>query len=204
VLRSHAVGISGRDGAVIGSRLRFAIASAMAVLISVAPTLNLGATAMSDGPTRYDLTVYAEYSQFYLGDSDFMADTASPDFWSQTALQRRLAISPPGLIGVGTARYDDVPVAIDVLAGPSSRDIDGWDQVLEASVAIPTGRLVIDGPISYQPGTSFEVDLPPGTYRARVYFGGLTTPDQDHYRVALWLQPMYDQPVILKAALDSP
>ena len=126
---------------------------------------------MSDGPTHYDLMVYAEYSQFYLGDSAFTADTGSPDFWSPVALQRQLAIARPSLIGVGAARYDDVPVAVDTLAGPPSDDGDAWDQIVEASIEIPTGRLVIDGPISWRPGSSFEIDLAPGTYRARVYYG---------------------------------
>jgi hypothetical protein len=178
--------------------------AAAAMLTGVIASTSVGAAMTPDGSAHYDLTVYAEYSQFYLGDSAFNADTGSPDFWSPDAIQRRLAVARPSLIGVGTSRYDDVPVVVDVLAAPPSDDLDAWDQVVEASIEVPTGRLVIDGPISWQPGDSFEVDLAPGTYRARVYYGGVGTPDVDHYRIALWPTHGYDEPQVLRAAQTDP
>ena len=178
--------------------------SVIAILVSMIAARLAGAAMTTDSSTHYDLTVYAEYSQFYLGDSAFNADTGSPDFWSPTALQRRLAVARPSLIGVGTSRYDDVPVALDLLDGPPSEDVDGWDQVVDASIQVPTGRLVIDGPISWQPGTSFEIDLTPGTYRARVYYAEINSTDQDHYRIALWPTAMYDEPLVLGLAEVGP
>lgn len=178
--------------------------SVIAMLLSVIAATLAGGAMTGDSSTHYDLTIYAEYSQFYLGDSAFHADTGSPDFWSPTALQRRLAVARPSLIAVGTSRYDDVPVVLDLLDGSPSQDVDGWDQVVDASIQIPTGRLVIDGPISWQPGTSFEIDLAPGTYRARVYYGGLTTPEQDHYLIALWPSTSYEEPSVQRLAPTGP
>jgi len=152
-----------------------------------------------DEPIHYDLVVYAEYSQFYLSDDDILADTASPAFWSQDALQRRLAVAPPGLIGVGTATYDDVAVSLDVVDLSPGDDFDGWDQVVEASLQLNSGQLKIAGPLPHAPDVSFRVNVVPGTYRVRVYYGGLRVPGAEHYHIVMWRETTYDGPLILHA-----
>jgi len=131
-------------------------------------------------------------------------DTADPDFWSADAFRRKLAVAPPGLIGVGTARYDDVPVVVEVVSQPPVDEPQGWDQVVEASLELPSGKLAIDGCLSYEPTTSPHIELAPGTYRVRVYYAGQNTVDEDWYRVVLWPQSPYEPPRILRQQESSP
>ncbi len=150
-------------------------------------------------PGRRVLDLYAGYHQFYLGDSAFDGDPGALDFWSPEAYERMLAVAPPGLLGVGTARYDRVPVVVDLqAAAPSDDDLDAWDHVVEASLEVPSGRVAIDGCLSYRPAESPHIEVVPGTYRARVYYGGLDTFDEDRYRIVLWPQLPYEVPRVVK------
>jgi hypothetical protein len=154
------------------------------------------------GPNRHVMTVYTDYHQFYLGDATFEPDTADPDFWSADAFARKLAIAPPGLIGVATARYDEVPVVVEVTGRPPLDEPQSWDHVVEASLELPSGKLAIDGCTSYRPETSPHIELAPGTYRVRVYYAGQHTFDEDWYRVVVWPQAPYEPPRILPAPID--
>lgn len=161
-------------------------------------------------PGRLTFTVYADYQQFYVGDSTFAGDTGTADFWSSEANERGLAIAAPSLLGVETHRYDWVPVVVEVEDAPPADDLEGWDRVVEASLEIPSGRLAIDGCLSYAPeGLPYQpdgshvsphIDVPPGIYLARVYWGGLDRIDEDHYRIVLWPQRPYAEPRVLKGA----
>ena len=156
----------------------------------------------------YTFEVYADHSQFYVGDSAFDGDTAADTFWNDEAFARRLAIAPPSLIGVSTDLYGTVPVMIEVRQTAPGDDTAGWDHVVEASLELPSGRLAIDGCLDYRPEasryamaeheTSPHISVSPGSYRVRVYYGNLdsihevTTPDgvaevsDEHYRLVLW------------------
>ena len=57
----------------------------------------------------YAFSLYADHYQFYLGDSEMDGDTGAPEFWSQEAFKRRLAVGH-GIIGIGTELYGSVPV----------------------------------------------------------------------------------------------
>ncbi|MBV9892621.1 MAG: hypothetical protein JO020_00455 [Chloroflexi bacterium] len=170
-----------------------------AIATLCASAANQGAAMPIEQEPHYDFTIYAEYSQFFLGDSGFNGDTASPDFWTEPALQRRLAIVPPSLIAVGTGRYDYVPVSVDVVSQVPSPETTGWNQIVEASIDIPSGRLVVDGPTLWDPGSSPEINLPPGTYRARVMYGALHVPESDYYSVILWRDAQYSPPLVVLA-----
>ena len=154
-------------------------------------------------PGRRILSLYADYHQFYLGDSTFDGDTGAAEFWSPEAFARMLAVAPPGLLGVGTARYDWVPVVVDQLAtAPSDDDLDAWDHIVEASLEVPSGRVAIDGCMSYRSAESPHIEVAPGTYRVRVYYGGLDTHDEDHYRIVLWPLRPYNAPRVIKQRLE--
>ena len=148
------------------------------------------------GPNRHILQVYADYHQFYIHDVSFTGDTGDPSFWSPEAFARRLAISPPSLVGISTDRYDEVPVVLEITDRPPGGEFASWDHVVEASLAIPTGRLAIRGPTSTE-GDSLE--LPPGTYRLRIFSAGLDTFDEDWYRSVLWPQAKYEQAQVVRA-----
>jgi hypothetical protein len=148
------------------------------------------------GPHRHILNIYADYNQFYMGDASFEGDTGTADFWSPDAVALKLAVSPPGLVGVGTARYEFVPIVVEVVTRPPLDEPDQWDHVVEASLELPSELLAIDGCTSYRPDSSPHIELPPGTYRLRVSYAGLNSFDEDWYRVVLWPQSPYEPPRI--------
>jgi hypothetical protein len=158
--------------------------------------------------------VYADYCQFYLGDSLFDGDTG-PGFWTDEALERKLAIDPPGFIGVATTYRGNVPVEIEICADEPNDDLTAWDRVLEASLSVPSGAIAIGGCMEYVPELVYRravaegrtdqvvrsphITVEPGTYRVRVYAGDTWTEriietegelietTDEHYRIVLWL-----------------
>lgn len=176
---------------------------------------NEAALPPEPGPSgqTYTFNLYADYLQFNLGDSRFDGDTGAPDFWSEEALDRRLAISPPSLLGVATNLYDNVAVVVKVGETPSefNDDIDAWDHVVEASLEIPSGSVAIDGCLAYRPvdltespagdEVSPKFAVRPGAYRARVYSRGLGS-EAENYRIVMWPAP-YASPVVLRKWTDS-
>jgi len=140
-----------------------------------------------------ELELFADYFQFYLQDEQSGASLA--DAWTEEANRRRLAVAPDGCgVGVGTARNMTVPVRVEVRSRPPRGGLRLWDHVVECSIHVPSGRLVVAGCTDYFPNAA-RIDVAPGWHRARVYYGGLksVSPDrlegEDHYRVALWPAP---------------
>jgi hypothetical protein len=152
------------------------------------------------------LELFADYFQFYLQDEQASASLA--EAWTEEANRRRLAVSPDGYgIGVGTARNMTVPVRVEVRARPPRDDLGPWDHVVECSVHVPSGQLVVAGCTDYFPDAA-RIDVAPGWHRARVYHGGLgsVSPDRlegkDRYRVALWPAPPADVEVLKQGPVD--
>ncbi|HEY0603811.1 MAG TPA: hypothetical protein VGD58_12910 [Herpetosiphonaceae bacterium] len=151
---------------------------------------------------RYQFTINADHFQFYLEDDTIDRDTAL--LWSDQAQKDRLDVLP-GLIAVATERFGgEVAVAIEVVPRePTDPDFDVWDHVVECSLEVEAERVLLtsaEADISNAP----EVVLPPGTYRARVYYANLDSvgdeldlQGDDHYRIVLWPgMPM--EPRVLK------
>lgn len=133
--------------------------------------------------------LFADYYQFYLQDERASGDLS--DAWSDAAVARLLAVAP-GAIGVGTVRNTGVPVEVDVRdAPPVDDDLARWDRVNECSLEVPSGRLVIAGATDYFPDAA-RIAVRSGTYRVRIYYGGLDTVSADglagadRYRIVLW------------------
>src|SRR5579864_2299043 len=137
---------------------------------------------------RLEFMLFADYFQFYLQDEGTRADLS--ESWPQETVDRVLAITP-GAIGVGTARNMTVPVVVEIGYGVPDDDGGKWDQINECSINVPSGRLVIAGCTDYFPDAA-RVELPPGPYRARIYYGDLNAPNpsglegDDHYKIVLW------------------
>lgn len=137
---------------------------------------------------RFEFKLFADYFQFYLQDESAGGDLS--EAWNQDATDRLLAIAP-GTIGVGTARNMNVPVVVEVTDVAPADDVSQWDQVNECDLEVPSGRLVIAGCTDYFPDAA-RIDLSPGSYRARVYYGKLGTlggsalDGDDHYKIVLW------------------
>jgi hypothetical protein len=154
------------------------------------------------------LAVCADYHQIYLEDALAHADEGGGDgeervqrldAWvaqvlSEAARERHLGVAP-GVVCLLTARARTVPVEVEIVAEAPSADFAGWDRVVEASLDLPSGCLVVHGPTDYFP-TAPRLSLAPGPYRVRAYFGGGETvsPDglegADHYKAVLWPAPL--------------
>ncbi len=149
--------------------------------------------------TKLELTLFADYFQFYLQDEDAPGDLS--ESWTPQAIADLLAIAP-GTIGIGTVRNMDVPVVIEVGDADPSHSLSTWDQVLECSIDVPSGQIVVAGCTDYFPDAR-RIKVVPGSYRARIFYAGLESlsddglDGDDHYEVYLWPHPM-EPPVILK------
>src|ERR1700684_3003981 len=88
--------------------------------------------------------VYAAYRQFYIEDADRQDDPTDPEFWTDEALDNRLAVIP-GRIGVITASYDSVDVLVEIHGGPPDLELAEWDHVTELGLDVPSGRINLVG-----------------------------------------------------------
>lgn len=133
--------------------------------------------------------LFADYFQFYLQDEG--ADGDLGDSWSQKAVDRLLAIAP-GAVGIGTVRDTDVPVTVEVLDAAPNQDFVAWDHVVECSMDVPTGRVIVAGCSDYLPDAA-RIEVVPGHYRVRASYAKLAFVSSDgldgldSYRVQMWL-----------------
>jgi hypothetical protein len=150
----------------------------------------------------FDLTLFADYFQFYIQDEAVTGDLSQA--WNEEATARLLAIAP-GTIGIGTVRNMDVPIRVEIHQREPDDDSPAWDHVVEAAVDIASGRLVVAGCTDYFPNAT-RIATSPGTYRARVSYGALGTisedglSGEDRYRVQLWLAPAIDVRILKNRA----
>ncbi|RJR47473.1 MAG: hypothetical protein C4576_09635 [Desulfobacteraceae bacterium] len=135
----------------------------------------------------YHYTVYAGYHQFYLSrDEESLIGSGADSFWNKENIQRLLATGP-GLVGIGTGSYGEVPVSIHLAEGDPGDDLAGWDHVAETFIDLHSGRLHVTGCPDDPAGL---INLKPGVYRVRVYAAKLDTIDngqgEDYYRIVIW------------------
>lgn len=139
----------------------------------------------------YSFNLFADYFQFYLQDET--AEGNLGDSWTNEAVERLLALAP-GTIGVGTARNMTVPIIVEVRDHEIKEDDGDWDQINECSIEVTSGQIVVSGCTDYFPDAA-RITVPIGTYRARIYYGGLESirnnglDGDDHYKVILWPAP---------------
>ena len=152
---------------------------------------------------RYDLVLFADYHQFYLQDEK--ADGDLSDAWSDEATDRLLALAP-GVIGIGTVRNMDVPVRIQILEREPPPDFTEFDQVIECSLEIPSGRIVAAGCTDYFPEAK-RIEVPTGTYRVRVGYANLDSLSEDgldgndSYNLQLWQAPTAGVSILKRRAV---
>jgi hypothetical protein len=132
--------------------------------------------------------VFADYFQFYLCDEAYQTDTGV--LWNDATTDRMLAVGPD-LIAVATARNMYVPVDLEVLGSEPIIDLNDWDQVIECSITVPSGKLILIG-CTDNPDKAERLEVTPGSYSARVSYARLTELSDDGlegndlYRVQLW------------------
>jgi hypothetical protein len=139
----------------------------------------------------FDLSLFADYFQFYIQDEAATGDLS--EAWSEEAVGRLLAVAP-GTIGIATVRNMRVPVRVEILESEPDSDFSEWGHIVEANLNVASGRLVVAGCTDPFP-SAMRIEVPLGTYRARVSYGALDTLSEhglsgrDHYRVQLWHAP---------------
>ena len=134
--------------------------------------------------------LFADYFQFYIQDENALGDLSNS--WTQEAVDRLLALTS-GTIGVGTVRNMTVPVTIKIFesAPEMLADIEHIAQINECDLETTTSRLVLAGCTEYFAG-AMRIDLLPGIYRARLYYGNLDKLSEDEldgedfYEIHLW------------------
>lgn len=153
-----------------------------------------------DRMARHAFTLFADYHQFYIQDES--ADGDLSDAWSQEAEQRLLAVAP-GVVGIGTARNVEVPVALELLEHEPPLEQENYDHIVECSLLVESGRIVIAGCTDYFPDAP-RLQASPGTYRVRACYSGLGSISEDgsegsdSYLLQLWEAPSIE-PTVLKS-----
>ncbi|MFF4821939.1 hypothetical protein ACFY20_02590 [Streptomyces sp. NPDC001312] len=114
--------------------------------------------------TTTELTLFADYFQIHVSDADSDGDLS--DAWTDQAVADHLAVARDAL-GIGTAVNVNVSVTVAVLPQEPSDDSSEFDHVVEATLNVSLGRLMVLGCTDYAPdAATFEV--PPGSNRVRV------------------------------------
>jgi hypothetical protein len=141
-------------------------------------------------------SVFADYHQFYLWDHGTSPD--APTDYTELDIQRRIKAAP-FVVVVQPERNTAVPVEVEVIDRQPGADLSGWDHVTEVSLDLPSGRLELH---ECTGGSIDILPVAPGSYRVRVYYGGLGTLSEDglegddHYRVELWPAPASELTVL--------
>jgi hypothetical protein len=165
-----------------------------------------------DRKTVHHFEVFADYRQVYLEDCrlheeltrlegrDPQIRLQEIDAWvaavlSPAAQARHLGLAR-GTLCILTARNCTVPLDVEIqAAAPDPDEFAGWDHVVEAGLDLPSGCILIRGATDGL-AVGRPIDVVPGIYRVRVYYGGISTVSEDrlegedHYRVALWPTPV--------------
>jgi hypothetical protein len=136
---------------------------------------------------RFEFEVRAEYQQFLL--YDLAANTVENHDWTCEAEERLLAVEE-GIIGVGTISDGIVSVVLEIADSEPNEDMSRWDQVNEATIEVPSGRLIVAGILDHLRDAR-AIDLEPGSYRTRLYYGDLGSLingifSNEHYKLIMW------------------
>lgn len=164
-----------------------------------------------NGMTQYHFDVFADYRQVYLVDCRLHEELTRPegrnldvrlreiDAWIDTVLSpdahaRHLGVAQ-GTLCILTARNYTIPLDVEIRAvSPDPDEFAHWDHVVEAGLDLPSGCILIHGATD-GPDEDQSIEVAPGIYRVRVYYGGISTVSEDrlggedHYRVVLWPAP---------------
>lgn len=136
-----------------------------------------------------DLEVFADYHQFYVWDGGL--DPQAPEDWSDEDVRNRAKVAERVLV-VCPLRNTTVPVRITLMDAEPALDLERYDHVVQASLALPTGHLQVH---ECTGGEVLAWKVKPGSYRVLALFSGLGTlssnglEGQDAYQVVLWPGP---------------
>jgi hypothetical protein len=150
----------------------------------------------------YQFNVFADYFQIYLQDEQAAEEWNLPNDWGNQFVSQMIGVAP-GTVAIGTVRNVDVPVEIQLLNSRPSDDLTVGDHITEASLDIPSGKLVVVGCSDYLPDAT-RIPVQSGNYRVRIYYSELESMSEDgfegndHYKVLLWPEESSDLKIIKK------
>jgi hypothetical protein len=110
-----------------------------------------------------ELRLFADYHQIHLFDEQSASDLG--DAWGGEATGTGLATAGDAL-AVGTIVNVDVSVSVQALDQPPTYDVASFDHVVEGSIHVPSGRLVVMGCTDYEPEAR-RFNIPAGWIRVR-------------------------------------
>ncbi len=149
----------------------------------------------------YDFSIFAEHFQFYVQDKNTEEDLSI--YWDEDSRQALVSFLNE-IVGIATVRSMEVPVSLKILEDePKQEHLDDWDHVVQGSVSIPSGKLLITGPVSGD-DEALNIDVVPGTYGLRAYYGSLDEVDSegfegdDFYQISMWKTDEPPAPEVLK------
>ncbi|MEZ5424828.1 MAG: hypothetical protein R2747_01065 [Pyrinomonadaceae bacterium] len=141
---------------------------------------------------KSDFEVYADYHQFYLEDEN--ASREVENMWSEEEFKRMLG-AKKDYIYVGTARYETVPVIVEIHDSAPVLEIEKYSRINECSLRIKSEKLVLSGCTEYWPDAP-RIEIEPAIYRVRILYGNLETvkddwEGDDFYILQLWKDDEY-------------
>jgi nucleoside-diphosphate-sugar epimerase len=148
----------------------------------------------------YEGNLFADYFQIYLCDENH---SDLPEAFTDEDIARRLVAGPQEVV-VFTARNMHVPVRVEWHPQRPAPNLDGYQHVVEAGFACPSGRLVLAGLTDYIP-SSPRLAVKTGVLGVRANMSGLDTlrenglDGDDRYLVQLWPGTHPDAARVLKA-----
>jgi hypothetical protein len=123
-----------------------------------------------------ELTIFADYHQFYLQDDDERFGNLS-DAWTPEATERLMAVAEH-VVGIGTVRNMNVPVRIELGPQLPTLDRSQWARINQASLICDTGRIVVAGCTDYFPDAK-RLSVSPGIYDVLVGYKNLASLSED-------------------------
>jgi len=119
----------------------------------------------------FSFNLSAEFNQFYIQDEE--ADWELTDnLWTQEEGQDQLALAP-GIIAVGTNRDRVVPVDVQITMSEPTDDFKEWDQIIECSINVACGHLLVFGCFDFDQASSFRYSRVP---TGQEFFMATSTP----------------------------
>ena len=148
-------------------------------------------------PNKNHYEIFADYHQFYLIDAEEYPNP--PIDYTDEDVQRKIK-AEKFVVVIQPERNMSVPVELEILDSAPNNNFENWEHVAEASLDLPSGKLLVE---DLYGETKDMINLSPGIYRIRAYYGDLDKlsfdglEGDDHYKIAIWQAP-FDGVKVLK------
>lgn len=152
-----------------------------------------------------ELELFADYYQIHVFDDGSVTDLG--DAWTDEAVLDGLAAAADA-IAVGTTVNVNVTVTLEVLEAAPEDDSAEFDHVVEGSLQVSSGRLVVMGCTDYEPEAA-RFGVAAGPVRVRVARSNLAEAERldidsdddpatmERLRLQVWSAPL-DDPVVTR------